>query len=703
MNPASFKGLMARLTLNNLGLTDQDVNLLANAFQMKNGVGYLILDENEISAIGFSSLLKVFTNACTVDGLSLDGNNIGPGCAKDLHKFARNPLGDAAVKSLFEGLAMNEKPTIARLSLRQNDFTSSGFAALASGLNSNKSLKTLTLSDIPMDEESVDALVKALKAEDSTLEHLDLSRCQLGDTSAAKFLSLFTKEFTVNMIWEPQNTEVFCNKILACEISLWRIEDDKMSLEFFKKTAEALATMGRQKYEERTKAIDQAWDKHGKEQSIQKAATEVSGENVVDASVVTEVAEGDVAIEVPLTKKEMHAEIAVEPFSELDFNDCQVNIEQAAALFACIPDWSCPFIGLTKEPTSPISRHLTGLPDLYEAIKGHISIYSCRVGSDYGFEATSLLRDGSQPNTYYTDMDAHSLLLLTELWEYGKPQMETIAFAYNNINVKEEDVPDRLGRLLGKLPGLKTIEIQSDALIGALTTCIVNSDTITDIAIALSESTKPAKKKSGGAGANAKDSGSNKIEKKQSQPWMKPLCDALVRRGKELAKQAALKTAAVAAAAAAAQTEARNAETLEHEHNVTSEHERSPSESADQVNDEGAKEEEEESGDGIIEDHKLSRSRRTSMTVSSKPQSNGQIPQRLAVFKNPDLLILFRPKQLLQVKTGQELDIKISAIKRSVRKLLKEGRFRRALIRCPISMVFSGYPCILEATRRVCG
>ncbi|KAI8831227.1 hypothetical protein BJ741DRAFT_617818 [Chytriomyces cf. hyalinus JEL632] len=133
------------------------------------------------------------------------------------------------------------------------------------------------------------------------------------------------------------------------------------------------------------------------------------------------------------------------------------------------------------------------------------------MGSNAGFEATSLLRDGIEPNTYYTDMDAYSLLLLTELWEYGKPRMEMIVFAYNNTNVKEEDVPDSLGLLLGKLPGLKSIEIQSEALIGALTTCIVNSDTITDISIGLAESAKPAKKKSGSAGANVKDSGSNKI------------------------------------------------------------------------------------------------------------------------------------------------------------------------------------------------
>ncbi|KAI8828157.1 hypothetical protein BJ741DRAFT_437574 [Chytriomyces cf. hyalinus JEL632] len=251
---------------------------------------------------------------------------------------------------------------------------------------------------------------------------------------------------------------------------------------------------------------------------------------------------------------------------------------------------------------------LTGLHDLYKAIKNHNSITSCRVGSNFGFESTSLLRDGIQPSTYYLDMDAASLLLLTELWEYGKPDLELIVFSYININVKEEDVPDSLGLLLGKLPGLKTIEIQSEALIGALTTCIVNSASITEITIALSETAKPATKKKSGtaAGGKAKDSGSNKIEKKQSQPWMKPLCDALVCRGKELAKQAALKTAA-------AEAEVRNAAAAEHEHGATSEHEISLTESVEQVKLEEAEEGEEESDDecgsednNIIEDHKLS-------------------------------------------------------------------------------------------------
>ncbi|KAJ3380646.1 membrane-bound alpha-1,6- mannosyltransferase Initiation-specific [Chytriomyces hyalinus] len=204
-----------------------------------------------------------------------------------------------------------------------------------------------------MNEESVDAFVEALKAEDRTLEHFDVSRCQLGDSLAAKVLNLSTKEFSVDVssngiTGDAQFTEVFCNKILAGDIFRWEFEDDKLSLEFFKKTAEALATMGRQKYDEWTKLIDEAWDNHCKEQLAQKPAAEEEKEEEEITEEVTQAAEGEEAVAVPLTKKDMHAETAVEPFSELTFEDCLMDNERVAALFSCIPDWTYPVIKLTN-------------------------------------------------------------------------------------------------------------------------------------------------------------------------------------------------------------------------------------------------------------------------------------------------------------------------------------------------------------------
>ncbi|KAI8607534.1 hypothetical protein BC830DRAFT_121829 [Chytriomyces sp. MP71] len=260
---SGFHSLVLRL--NNLSLGDEDMTVLAEAIsQMKTGIEELTLFENSITAAGASTLLKAFSPGSLISTLNLEGNEIGPGCGKELHSFlslptqlktfiiARNPIGDYGVKQLCEGLSKNTVPliedldvrrtnmgsngikalsnmlaenaTIKYLDISENDLKSDAFEAMGETLKKNSTLLQLNMQNLDCGPDGIDHLVDGLKSKSCPLEHLYFDSNNLGNSASAKILSCATSNFTIgiaenSITGEEPFLQIMQQKILSSEVT----------------------------------------------------------------------------------------------------------------------------------------------------------------------------------------------------------------------------------------------------------------------------------------------------------------------------------------------------------------------------------------------------------------------------------------------------------------------------------------------------
>ncbi|KAJ3058776.1 hypothetical protein HDU99_006656, partial [Rhizoclosmatium hyalinum] len=126
---------------------------------------------------------------------------------------------------------------------------------------------------------------------------------------------------------------------------------------------------------------------------------------------------------------------------------------------------------------------ITDLPDLHVALRDHPSLSNVLVGT--GFDPMHFLKSGNRiTNAVFGSVDTPTLKLITQLWEYGTPEIESLTINDSESNLlTAHDVPVELGTMLAKLPGLECIQIGSASLIDALTVCVAGNASVHDLKI----------------------------------------------------------------------------------------------------------------------------------------------------------------------------------------------------------------------------
>ena len=170
-----------------------------------------------VEFISFLSDLCTLSNLVMKDG-NLSGNNIK--CITEgflVHcKGIDSKASDEEARSLVDveggsGTEQSNKTcTLEHIELTLCDIGPEGAKLLAQALCVNTSVKTLTLSDNPIGDEGAKALAEMLGAESSTavnttLEHIDLRKCNMGPVGAQHFAQALRVNTSVKKLVMQQN------------------------------------------------------------------------------------------------------------------------------------------------------------------------------------------------------------------------------------------------------------------------------------------------------------------------------------------------------------------------------------------------------------------------------------------------------------------------------------------------------------------
>ena len=228
---------LSKLVIKGCDLSGNNIKCITEGFLVHcKGIASKASDEETRSLVDVEggSGTEQSNKTCTLEHIELTNCSIGPVetqhlaqalCVNTSVDLSDNPLGDEGAKALAEMLGGNGaessgtvNTTLEHVDLGHCSIGPVGAQHLAQALCVNTSVKTLKLSDNPLDDEGAKALAEMLGgngAESSgtvnnTLEHVHLSRCRMGPVGAqhlAHALRLNTSVKTLKLFNNPLGDE----------------------------------------------------------------------------------------------------------------------------------------------------------------------------------------------------------------------------------------------------------------------------------------------------------------------------------------------------------------------------------------------------------------------------------------------------------------------------------------------------------------
>ena len=185
-----------RLGENHLGPAHASV--IAPALRGKSGLTVLLLDKNEIGAIGAKSLadalgaseshvteLDLASNSLGDEGAAAVGAALATSPSVAIISLEGNSIGPDGVSPSFHS-ALKINTQLERLVLRSNQVGSAGAVAMAGGLAENPASGLLSMDMFAngLEDDAAEALAAALRAPGVQLQELGLAKNKLGDEGA---------------------------------------------------------------------------------------------------------------------------------------------------------------------------------------------------------------------------------------------------------------------------------------------------------------------------------------------------------------------------------------------------------------------------------------------------------------------------------------------------------------------------------------
>ena len=228
---------LEHVDLSNCSIGPVGAHHLAQALCVNTSVKTLKLSHNPLGDEGTKVLVEMLgaessgTVNTTLEHVDLSNCSIGPVGAHHLAqalcvntsvktlKLSHNPLGDEGTKVLVEMLGAESSGTVnttlEHIDLSYCSIQPVGAQHLAQAVQVNTSVNTLNLRDNPLGDEGAKALAEMLGgngAESSgtvntTLEHVDLSNCDIGPVGAQHLARVNTLVKTLKLYCNPLGDE----------------------------------------------------------------------------------------------------------------------------------------------------------------------------------------------------------------------------------------------------------------------------------------------------------------------------------------------------------------------------------------------------------------------------------------------------------------------------------------------------------------
>ena len=192
----TFNTTVTNLKLIHMGLSKENIDLLAHALSVNTSFSFLDLHSHYGSTFGddgANSLAQALRVNTSISSLDLGGNSIGDEGANSLARALRvntslssldlndNSIGDEGANSLAQ--ALRENTSLSSLDLYCNSIGHEGANSLAQALRENTSLSSLDLYCNSIGHEGANSLAQALR-ENTSISSLDFGGNSIGDEGA---------------------------------------------------------------------------------------------------------------------------------------------------------------------------------------------------------------------------------------------------------------------------------------------------------------------------------------------------------------------------------------------------------------------------------------------------------------------------------------------------------------------------------------